>query len=136
MLHSQGHTVSYDDVCRMESAIATQVRLEMCDSGDAYLPSNISPGIFSHAAIDNIDINEGTRSGQGTTHMLGSLIYQGRFVEGIPKVQIPRDRKDIRRKSVKHLETTNILQVPNKGKIFVDLGNLTGKVNVNAWFTE
>ena len=51
-------------------------------------------------------------------------------------MQIPRDSKDIRRKSVKHLETTNILQVPNKGKRFVDLGHLTGKVNVNAWFTE
>ena len=99
MLHSQGHTVRYDDVCRMESAIATQVRSEMCDSGDAYLPSNIRPGIFSHAAMDNIDINEDTRSGQGTTHVLGSLIYQGRFGEGIPKVQIPRDSKDIRRKS-------------------------------------
>ena len=65
-----------------------------------------------------------------------SLIYQGRFREGIPKEQIPRDSKDILRKSVKHLETTNILQVPNKGKRFVDLGNLTGNVNVNAWFTE
>ena len=72
----------------------------MCDSGDAYLPSNIYPGIFSHAAMDNIDINEDTRSGQGTTHVLDSLIYLGRFGEGIPKVHIP---KDIRRKSLKHL---------------------------------
>ena len=71
MLQSQGRTVSYDDVCRMESAIATQVSLEMCDSGDAYLPSNIRPGVFSHAAMDNININEDTRSGQGTTHVLG-----------------------------------------------------------------
>ena len=91
MLHSKGHTVSYDDVCRMESAIATQVRLEMCDSGDAYVPSNIRPGAFSYVAMDNIYINEDTRSGQGKTHVLGSLIYQGRFGEGIPKVQIPRD---------------------------------------------
>ena len=45
-------------MCCMESAIATQVRLEMCDSGDAYLPSDIRPGVFSYAAMDNIDINE------------------------------------------------------------------------------
>lgn len=51
----------------------------MCDSCDAYLPSNIRPGVFFHAAMDNIDINEDTRSGQGLTHVSGSLIYQGRF---------------------------------------------------------
>ena len=56
----------------------------MCDSGDACLPSNIRPGVFSHAAMDNIDINEDTRSGKETTHVLGSLIYQGKFEEGIP----------------------------------------------------
>ena len=50
-------------MCGMESAIATQVRLEMCGSGHAYLPSNIHPGVFSHATLDNIDINEDTRSG-------------------------------------------------------------------------
>ena len=116
LLHSQGHTVSYDIVCYMESAIATQVKLEMCDSGDAYLPSNIRPGVFSHVAMHNIDVNEDTRSGQGTTHVLESLICQGRYGEGIPKVQVPRDSKDIHRKSVKHLETTNILQVQNKEK--------------------
>ena len=72
MLHSQGHTVSYDDVCRMESTIANQVRSEICDSSDAYLPSNIYPGIFSHAAMDNIDINEDIGSAQGTTNVLES----------------------------------------------------------------
>ena len=75
----------------------------MCDSGDAYLPFNIYPAIFSHAAMDNIYINEDTRSGQGTTHVLDSLIYLGRFGEGIPKVHIPKESKDIRRKSLKHL---------------------------------
>ena len=69
-------------------------------------------------------------------YVFGSLIYQGIFGERIPKVQIPRDSKDIRRKSVKHLETTNILQVLNKVKRFVDLGHLTGKVNVNALYME
>lgn len=76
MLYSQGHS---DDVCRIESV--TEVRLEMDASGDVYLPSNIIPGVFSHAVMDNI--NEDNRSGQGTTHVLGSLIYQ-----------------DIRRKSI------------------------------------
>ena len=41
-----------------------------------FLPSNINRATFSHTAIDNIDTNEETRSGKGTTHVLGSTIYQ------------------------------------------------------------
>ena len=33
---------------------------------------------FLHAAADNIDINEETKSGEGRTHVLGSVIYQAK----------------------------------------------------------
>ena len=42
----------------------------------SFLPSNINRATFSHTAIDNIDINEETRSGKGTTHVIGNIIYQ------------------------------------------------------------
>ena len=76
MLKREGHTVSYDGVCRIEFVVASQVRPENRKEGDAYLTSNIFPDIFSHSSMNNIDIYGDTRCGQGTTHVLGSLIFQ------------------------------------------------------------
>ena len=43
MLHSQGHCLSYDDLCRIESAIATET-LELAEqSGGVYIPTNLVP---------------------------------------------------------------------------------------------
>ena len=70
LLHGQGHCVSYDDVCQSETATAVAVMSQITGQGDSFLPSNITPGNFVHAAMDNIDINEDARSGQGTTHVL------------------------------------------------------------------
>ena len=76
MLHSQGHRISYDDLCRLESAIASDT-LQLAEaSRGVYISSNIIPGgFFVHAAMDNIDINEETRSGEGTMHALGGLLF-------------------------------------------------------------
>ena len=57
------------------SAIAMSVISNLAE-GETYLPKNISPGTFSQAAVDNIDINEETKSEKGTTHVLGSVKYQ------------------------------------------------------------
>ena len=46
---------------------------DLAEDGENYLPTNISPGSFSHAAMDNIDKNEETGSGKSTTHMLALL---------------------------------------------------------------
>ena len=70
--------------------------MKATDSNETFLPMNVVPGNFAHAAMDNIDINEETRSGSGTTHLLGSLIFQER--------SIPTDNhkkpESLRRKSV------------------------------------
>ena len=42
------------------------------------LPSNVFVGLSLHAAADNIDINEETKSGEGTALILGSVIYQAK----------------------------------------------------------
>ena len=74
MLHSQGHCISYDDLCRVESAIASDTLHKAEESGGVYIPSNIIPGgSFVHAAVDIIDINEETRIGEGTMHVLGGV---------------------------------------------------------------
>lgn len=86
--------------------------------------------------MDNIDINEETRSGQGTTHVLGSLIYQEDTGEVVSKLPLQTHGKASRQKSIKHLDTTEILECPNKGKKHADLSHLTNKVNVNTWFPE
>ena len=82
MLHSQGHCLSYDDLCRVESAIASDTLQLAEESGGVYIPTNmVAGGPFIHSAMDNIDINEETRSGEGTTHVLGGLLYQEKSAE-------------------------------------------------------
>ena len=76
LLHSLGHSISYEDVSSLYSAIASNLRADIVENGENYLPTNISPGLLSHAAMDNIDINEETRSGKGTTYVLGSVTDQ------------------------------------------------------------
>ena len=74
MLNSIGHSLSYEDIGTLDSTIADNLASRRTEG--SFLPSNINWATFSHAAIDNIDINEETKSGKGTTHVLGSIIYQ------------------------------------------------------------
>ena len=76
LLHSLGHSISYEDVSSLDSAIASNLIADFAEDGENYLPTNVFPGLFSHAAMNNIDMNEETRSGKGTTHVFGSVIYQ------------------------------------------------------------
>ena len=76
LLHNLGHSIRYEDVSSLDSAIASNLMADLAEDGENYLPTNVSLGSFSHAAMNNIDINEKTRSGKGITHVLGSVIYQ------------------------------------------------------------
>ena len=77
ILNKLGHCICYDDVMRIQTAIANNIISKMSDEG-WFVPSNIFVGSFLHAAADNIDINEETKGGEGTTHVLGSVIYQAK----------------------------------------------------------
>ena len=134
LIHSQGHSISYDDLCRTESAIATKVSTNASELGKQFLPTNIIPGKFSHAAMDNIDINEETRSGKGTTHVLGSLIYQE---ESNDKPIVPKDKPvPTRQKSIKNLVGTDVLECPNRYAKNMDTTHLRGKINHEMWFSD
>ena len=109
MLPRQGHAVNYDGMCCMESVIASQVMSQICEEGEAYLPSNIFPGILSHAVMDSFDINKNTRSWRGTTHVLGSLIFQNGRCQTFPRQPVLTYRQDRRRNSVKHFRNHCII---------------------------
>ena len=75
ILNKLGHCICYDNVVRKQTAIANDIISEMSDE-EWFVRSNISAGSFLHVAADNIDINEETKSGEGTTHVLGSVIIK------------------------------------------------------------
>lgn len=133
MLHSQGHSISYTDVCKYESEVATQVMSKATDEGGHFLPSNIYPGTFSHAAMDNIDINEETRSGKGTTHVLGSLIYQDQNtklptnVHSVPAVRVGEPNRKL---------ASDLLECPNRYKRTANMSHLKGKIDAKSWMVE
>ena len=130
MLHGLGHSVSYDDVVRIQSAIATHVMSSVSENV-AFLPTNIFPGSFAHAAMDNIDINEETRSGAGTTHVLGSFLYQEK--SDVQDRRGPRQKVDnTRRKSVE-MRMFDLSEYPNKFRRKTELKHLAGNVDTSAW---
>ena len=74
MLNRFGHAINYDELQRIDTAIAENIIKS--DNTDTLLPSNISAGQFVHAAADNIDINEETLDGLSTTHATSMVLYQ------------------------------------------------------------
>ena len=133
LLNSLGHSIGYDDVHLLDTAIATRVISSLAEEGDAFLPTNISPGFFSHCAADNIDINEETRSGKGTTHVLGSVLYQEQENVDIA-VQYRQERPRRRMHALRNASELNILDCPNKYKAHTAPSHLLHKVNINSWF--
>ena len=86
---------------RIKIAIANDIILKMSDEG-WFVPSNIFAGSFLHAAADNTYDNEETKSGEGTTHVLGSVIYQAKR-DNAPLVTSGVIASDTRIRAVKYL---------------------------------
>ena len=75
LLNRLGHSISYDEVVKLEKSFVEQT---LSDQGDNNLaiPTNISPGTFVQAAADNLDFNEQTLEGKNTTHVTTLVLYQ------------------------------------------------------------
>ncbi|CAG2186230.1 unnamed protein product [Mytilus edulis] len=71
-----GHSVSYDQVEEIETAIAEKMIMNTED--DIFIPSIIRKGVFSSFCWDNNDLCEETLSGQGTTHCTNGIVIQTR----------------------------------------------------------
>jgi hypothetical protein len=75
ILNRAGHSVSYDEIQRVDTSMAEQI-MDQYQDGNVVIPSNIYPERFVHAAADNIDINEETLDGLHTTHATSTVLYQ------------------------------------------------------------
>ena len=68
MFHNGGHTISYWDVRRVDTALAKHTLSTMNTENGTVIPVNLAEGRLIHFTADNIDINEGTLDGQNTFH--------------------------------------------------------------------
>ena len=75
MLNRLGHSISYDEVERVDTALA-QSQMDEAARNEVTIPTNIRPGTFVHAASDNNDVIEGTLDGRNTTHSTALVFYQ------------------------------------------------------------
>jgi len=71
MLNRCGHTISYDQLERIDTAAALQQATQK-----TLIPTNICQGPFVQAAADNIDFCEDTIDGKHTTHGTTIVLYQ------------------------------------------------------------
>lgn len=114
MLNRCGHTISYDNLERIETAIATEQLQKVEKDGVLAIPSNISPGCFVQCAADNIDFNENTFDGKGTTHATSIVLYQqnssdslqGEFAQTKLKPDTCKRRRSIDKLSVNDVMRT------------------------------
>ena len=70
MFHNAGHTISYLDVRRVDTALAKHME------NGTVIPVNLADGRFIHFTADNIDINEGTLDRQNTFHATQYAAWQ------------------------------------------------------------
>ena len=72
-----GHGIAYCQVEEIETAIALQ-QLEHRKAGQI-ISQNVTQGLMCTLCLDNIDINEETLSGYGTTHHCNGILVQPDF---------------------------------------------------------
>ena len=103
MLNHYGHCISYDELERLDTAIANEI-IQKHETDGIVLPNNIRPGRFIHFAADNNDLNEETLDGKSTTYATTLVMYQeqdighGNF--GHCFLQQSRDKRKERRRTI------------------------------------
>ena len=71
LLHKFGHTVSYSSTLQLESSLA---QLRLLQQND--IPEGFHPRVHTNLVWDNIDFNEETLTGAGTTHHTNGILIQ------------------------------------------------------------
>ena len=92
LLHSAGHSISYETVLRMDNTIANDVLQKYNENGNVFVPRNFhgnSVASYTRYAVDNIDINEETLSGMGTFHATQYAPFR-RVEDGEPKIDVQK----------------------------------------------
>ena len=75
LLHNAGHSISYDQIRKVDTTIAQNI-LDNHMLEDTVVPPNLVKNKFVHLAADNIDINEDTIDGKDTFHACQMVVYQ------------------------------------------------------------
>ena len=73
LLNGLGHTPTYDAVLRAETMIAYQQRK---NTTTGHLPADFQIATFTCFVFDNIDFQEETLSGSGTSHYVNGIMFQ------------------------------------------------------------
>ena len=68
LFQEAGHTISYRDILRMDTALANETLKTMDDTNGSVLPPNLIPGKLAHFTADYIDINDSSLDGKCTFH--------------------------------------------------------------------
>lgn len=76
LFHKAGHTISYRDVLRMDTALAKDTLKTMDETNGSVVPPNLVPGKFVHFTADNIDINDSSLDGKNTFHATQYAAWQ------------------------------------------------------------
>jgi len=76
MSHNAGHTISYLDIRRVDTALAKHTLSTMNTENGTVIRVNLAEGRFIHLTADNTDINEGTLDGQNTFHATQYAAWQ------------------------------------------------------------
>lgn len=94
LLNGLGHTSSYDTILRVETALAYQQQKNQ-ESGN--LPPGVRQDVFTTLVYDNIDFQEETLSGKGTSHYTNGIMFQAEddrsTVTVSSKAQVTRSKK-------------------------------------------
>lgn len=94
LLHGLGHCPSYDTVLRAETALAyKQAANQQLD----YVPEGFEKQKIVILVYDNIDFQEETLSGSGTSHYTNGIMYQvaptGSQIHTSAKISLPASKK-------------------------------------------
>ena len=86
LLHSAGHSISYETVLRMDNSIANYVLVRYKENGNVFVPRNFTESTASYTryAVDNIDINEETLSDMGTFHATQVAAFRRKGDDELP----------------------------------------------------
>lgn len=76
MFHNAGHTISYKDILRIDTALAENTLQHMDRVTGAVVPPNLVSRRFVHFSADNIDINDATLDGKNTFHATQIAVWQ------------------------------------------------------------
>ena len=92
-LNRLGHGISYSQLEENDAALCME-KLSSGWTGQATIPSNIQPYLFTNLAWDNIDRLEETLTGKGTSHRVNGIAVQANvFGPHLPRAALTNVKK-------------------------------------------